>query len=178
MGEGWETARRRDDGNDWVTVQLAAQGTIRLAELDTSYFIGNSPGWASLRGCDRICGDPQREQDWFELLPRTRLQPDTQHRFVLAQARPATQVRLDIYPDGGMARLRLRGELTGEGRLQAGLRWFNALPVSTAIETLIRIGLASAEARSVVSSRPIGDVSSCPDYVRRLLAGTSPSETP
>ncbi len=53
MGEGWETARRRDAGNDWVEFSLAGPGRIRLAELDTSWFVGNAPGWASLRGARR-----------------------------------------------------------------------------------------------------------------------------
>ena len=47
MGEGWETARRRDAGNDWVEVALACEGVVTLAELDTSYFLGNAPGTAS-----------------------------------------------------------------------------------------------------------------------------------
>ena len=51
MGEGWETARRRDEGNDWVAVRLATAGVVRLAELDTSWFLGNAPGWARLTGC-------------------------------------------------------------------------------------------------------------------------------
>ncbi|TVT54254.1 allantoicase, partial [Amycolatopsis rhizosphaerae] len=75
MGEGWETARRRDDGNDWVVVELAAEGVPRLAELDTSHFKGNAPGWASLSGTT----DPEAPGAWFEVLPRTRLQPDTRH---------------------------------------------------------------------------------------------------
>ncbi|HET6502657.1 MAG TPA: allantoicase [Amycolatopsis sp.] len=108
MGEGWETARRRDDGNDWVLVELAAAGVPRLAELDTTHFKGNAPGWASLRGKS---GDT-----WFEVLPRTRLQPDTRHRFLLPQPRELTHLRLDVYPDGGMARLRLFGALTETGR--------------------------------------------------------------
>ncbi|MDQ0376735.1 allantoicase [Amycolatopsis thermophila] len=108
MGEGWETARRRDDGNDWVTVRLAGAGVPRLAELDTTHFKGNAPGWASLRG--RLDGD------WFEVLPRTRLQPDTRHRFRVPDPRELTELRLDIYPDGGMARLRLWGALTAQGR--------------------------------------------------------------
>jgi allantoicase len=105
MGEGWETARRRDDGNDWVMLRLGVPGTVRVVELDTSLFKGNAPGSASLIGFDAGAGS-------FELLPRTRLQPDTPHRFIVAPdaAKPATQVRLDIYPDGGMARLRLLGE--------------------------------------------------------------------
>ncbi|MFD1149902.1 allantoicase [Saccharothrix hoggarensis] len=109
MGEGWETARRRDDGNDWVEVALAAPGVIRLAELDTSHFKGNAPGWASVRGRDARTGAE------FDVLPRTRLQPDTRHRFRVGNAAEATHARLDIYPDGGMARLRLFGALTADG---------------------------------------------------------------
>ncbi|WP_037078435.1 allantoicase [Pseudonocardia spinosispora] len=116
MGEGWETARRRDDGNDWVHVALAAEGHVRVAELDTSYFLHNAPGWASLRG--RRAGG-----EWFELLARTALQPDTRHRFVLGDTPAADEVRLDIHPDGGMARLRLFGSLTDEGRAELGRRW-------------------------------------------------------
>lgn len=107
MGEGWETARRRDDGNDWVIVELAAAGVPRLAELDTTHFIGNAPGWARLSG--RSAGA------WFEVLPRTRLQPDTRHRFLIPDPRELTELRLDVYPDGGMARLRLFGALTEAG---------------------------------------------------------------
>ncbi|GAB2821843.1 allantoicase [Lentzea nigeriaca] len=110
MGEGWETARRRDDGNDWVSVRLAAPGVVQLVELDTSHFKGNAPGWASVSGCDER-KDPET---WFDVLPRTRLQPDTRHRFVV-DAVEATQVRLDIYPDGGMARLRVVGTPTSDG---------------------------------------------------------------
>jgi allantoicase len=110
QAEGWETARRRDDGNDWVTVRLAGTGVVRFAEIDTSNLKGNAPGWASLQGS----GDGG--DTWFELLPRTRLQPDTRHRFALTGTREATDVRLDIFPDGGVARLRLFGGLTDEGR--------------------------------------------------------------
>jgi allantoicase len=114
MGEGWETARRRGDGNDWVLIRLAAAGEIRVAELDTTHFKGNAPGWAALTG---ISGDAE-----FPLLPRTRLQPDTRHRFLVGGA-AATHVRLDVYPDGGMARLRLFGVLTPDGRAEIERRW-------------------------------------------------------
>jgi allantoicase len=110
MGEGWETRRRRDAGNDWVVVRLAAPGRIRLAELDTTHFKGNAPGAAALRGVDARTADPADEAAWRDLLPRTPLRPDTRHRFPMA-ADPVTQVRLDIYPDGGMGRLRLHGHL-------------------------------------------------------------------
>ncbi|MEV0717627.1 allantoicase [Asanoa sp. NPDC050611] len=110
MGEGWETRRRRDAGNDWVVVRLAAPGRIRLAELDTTHFKGNAPGAAALAGVDERKADPADAAAWRELLPQTDLRPDTRHRFVL-RTDPVTHVRLDIHPDGGMARLRLNGHL-------------------------------------------------------------------
>ena len=108
MGDGWETSRRRDSGNDWVQIHLASHGVLNAAELDTSYFVGNAPGAARLSGRDG-------SGDWFELLPTTDLQPDTRHRFLIDSDRPITDARLDIYPDGGMARVRLFGSLTAAG---------------------------------------------------------------
>jgi allantoicase len=108
MAEGWETSRRRDDGNDWVEVSLAAQSTIAVAELDTSWFLHNAPGWATVRGRDGV-------GSWIELLPRTPMQPETRHRFRLPSV-PVTAVRVDIFPDGGMSRLRLHGAPTAAGR--------------------------------------------------------------
>lgn len=119
MGEGWETARRRDDGNDWVEIALAAETTIAVAELDTSWFLHNAPGWATLRG--RV-----DDGEWFDLLPRTALLPDTRHRFLLTGSAPATAVRLDILPDGGMARLRLFGSVTQEGQDMLVQHWLDA----------------------------------------------------
>jgi len=116
MGEGWETSRRRDHGNDWVQVRLAAQSVLTAAELDTSYFIGNAPGSARLMGRDG-------SGDWSELLAATELRPDTRHRFPLPGRRPVTDARLDIYPDGGMARMRLFGRLTEDGLRRVRESW-------------------------------------------------------
>jgi allantoicase len=115
MGEGWENARRRDDGNDWVEVALVAEAGLVLAELDTSWFLHNAPGWAALTGRTADGGT-------VELLPRTPLQPDTPHRFRVPAA-PVTHVRMDVFPDGGMARLRLHGALTPAGRADLAARW-------------------------------------------------------
>ena len=123
MGEGWETARRRDDGNDWVEVRLAARGTVRVVELDTTWFLGNAPGSAALSAYDGE-GDRADPDAWTPLLDRTALQPDTRHRFVLPEpSAPATHVRLDVYPDGGMARLRLWGSPTDDGLAALRDRW-------------------------------------------------------
>jgi allantoicase len=102
MGDGWETSRRRDDGNDWVIVRLAAPSVLTFADLDTSHFKGNAPGTARLRGT-------VDQREWFDLLPETPLRPDTRHRFPIVTDRATGHVRLDIYPDGGIARLRLLG---------------------------------------------------------------------
>ncbi|MGH3587294.1 MAG: allantoicase, partial [Pseudonocardia sp.] len=90
MGEGWENARRRDDGNDYVTFALAAPGVVGVAELDTRHFVGNAPGWAALSGIDARTAALEDPAAWVELLPRTRLQPDTPHRFRLAGAQTVT----------------------------------------------------------------------------------------
>ena len=77
---------------------------MRLVEVDTSYFIDNSPAAASLKGLD-----PQGE--WVELLPRTKLLPDTRHHFLIDSHAAVSEARLDIYPDGGLARLPMFGDL-------------------------------------------------------------------
>jgi allantoicase len=124
MDEGWETRRRRDKGNDWIRYRLTEQAEIRAVEIDTACLKGNAAGWAALYGQDSYGQDLHRQdrsagsEEWFAILPRTRLQPDTLHRF-LVHASATTHVRLDIFPDGGISRLRLHGSLTstGAGRL-------------------------------------------------------------
>ena len=171
MGEGWETARRRDDGNDWVELRLAGAGVVRLAELDTSWFVGNAPGWASLRTCDARAADPADPGSWAELLPRTRLLPDTRHRFRVDAGAEATHVRLDVYPDGGMARVRLHGELTAEARAGIGLRFLNLLPEAHARQILVDGGLDEAAADRLTSARPLATLAEVPQPLRDLLGG-------
>ena len=162
MGEGWETARRREAGNDWAELALACEGVVTLAELDTSYFLGNSPGTASLTGTG-----PDGE---VLLLPRTRLQPDTRHRFVLDGAPAVDRVRLDVFPDGGMARLRLWGRPTAAGRAALGRSWFDALPDVQALEVLRSVGLPPEDAGRLVGARPVSG--ELPSAVARLLDGS------
>jgi allantoicase len=94
---------------------------IELADLDTRWFKGNAPGSAGLRGVDTRTGSIDEPGDWFDLLAPVTLAPDTRHRFRIAVLPAATHVRLDIYPDGGMARLRLYGrpDAAGAAALQA-----------------------------------------------------------
>jgi allantoicase len=125
MSDGWETARRRDDGNDWLVVRLAVPGVLHYAVIDTSWFVGNAPGQARLSDVDTGA----------ELLPRTRLLPDTEHRFRLRPAAAGQEVRLvrlDIYPDGGIARLRLLGEVPPAQHEPVIQRWLSLLPPEVA----------------------------------------------
>ncbi|GAA0942348.1 hypothetical protein GCM10009575_058640 [Streptomyces rhizosphaericus] len=171
MGDGWETRRRRGGGNDWVIVELAARGHLTQAALDTSYFIGNSPGSARLWGIDATVADPDDPGAWFDLLPRTRLQRDTRYRFRIHASRPVSHVKLAIYPDGGLARLRLFGEPTPAGLATLVLRWFDLLPAAQAVQILItECGAAPAWARDVVEGRPLTD----PDGLAKALERCEP----
>jgi allantoicase len=123
QADGWETGRRRDPGNEWVTLRLAAPGIVRLAELDTTHLKFNAPCAATLSGIDAREASPADPGAWFGLLPRTRLQPDTAHRFRVSGECQVTDVRLDIHPDGGLARLRLFGDLTADGEADLARRW-------------------------------------------------------
>jgi allantoicase len=129
MGEGWETRRRREPGNEWLVVRLTGSSVVSLAEVDTSGYIGNPPGSASLLGIDASASPPSAlsplsdPSAWFPLLPRTALLPDTPHRFRLSGSHPVTHVRLDVFPDGGIARLRLHGALTESGLADVRRRW-------------------------------------------------------
>ncbi|MFD6888874.1 hypothetical protein [Streptomyces sp. NPDC059957] len=107
--DGWETRRRRDKGNDWIAYRLAGQCEIRAVEVDTANLKGNAAGWVSLSVKDGVDGA------WTQVLPRTRLEPDSPHRLPLVAPVLATHARIDVYPDGGFARLRLHGRLTDAG---------------------------------------------------------------
>ena len=142
MADGWETSRRRDDGNDWVEVRLACAGSVEVVELDTSHFVGNAPGWAALR------------YDGGDLLARTALRPDTRHRFAVPGGPVAGQVRLDVYPDGGMARLRMFGIPTSEARLALAERFLCLLPETQLAALLRAAGLSPGEAARRAGPRP------------------------
>ena len=117
MGDGWETKRRRGPGHDWTIVRLAARGAIHRVEIDTDHFKGNAPGSCMLETCDApdavdadVASLAAAANVWRVLVPETPLQPHARHAFdALAHAAPATHARLNIYPDGGIARLRLYG---------------------------------------------------------------------
>lgn len=115
MGDGWETRRRRGPGYDWSVVQLGAPGTIDEITIDTAFFKGNYPDRCQIEGCFQpdLNIDTLNAHDihWTELVPESKLQADHQQHFKnIAYKNPITHVRLNIYPDGGVARMRVYGK--------------------------------------------------------------------
>jgi allantoicase len=120
MGDGWETARRRTPGNDWVILALGFPGTIEKVEIDTAHFKGNYPDRVAIQAAlldDADSGEIEAaSENWATLLPESKLDMDQQHYFTdkLADIGAVSHVRLSIFPDGGVSRLRLFGRLSGD----------------------------------------------------------------
>ena len=113
MGDGWETKRRRGPGYDWIILKLGLPGLIQKIEVDTNHFKGNYPDTCSIEGCEAPGASTEdlAAAQWREILPKTKLQADTRHFFEreLSPVANCTHVRLNIFPDGGVSRLRVWG---------------------------------------------------------------------
>lgn len=107
--DGWETRRRRGGGHDWALVRLGVKGIVRGVTIDTSHFTGNYPPGASLEGC-LSTRKPSEDAKWLPLVPMTSLGPSQPHHFAVSLNSQVNWLRLQIYPDGGVARLRIYGE--------------------------------------------------------------------
>jgi len=111
--DGWETRRRRNGGYDNAIVKLGLAGEIKGIDIDTTHFTGNYPPAASLEAC-HCAGNPDADTDWTTLIPSTSLQGDNHHYFAIDNSACFTHVRLNIYPDGGVARLRIHGRVVSD----------------------------------------------------------------
>jgi allantoicase len=158
MGGGWETRRRRDQGNDWVVVRLAGRGSIDRIVADTHHFKGNFPDRCSIEGLDDADAGPyriERHPDWTPIVAETSMQADHAHEFTdLLHRGPFTHLRLRIYPCGGMSRLRVHGRLEHPGDLAALL---NGLDEDTVREALEACCGSPAWAEGMMLSRPFAD---------------------
>lgn len=112
MSDGWESKRRRGPGYDWCIIKLGAEGVIKRVEVDTWRFKGNYPESCMIE-VGRSTGIDLASIEWKQLLANTKLQAHTLHTFEkeLAEHGPVTHARFNIYPDGGVSRLRLWGRL-------------------------------------------------------------------
>jgi allantoicase len=112
MGDGWETARRRTPGKDWAIIRLAAPGILKSVEVDTSYYVYNASKEFSLHALSSEVDPKFDAPEWKEIIPVTRLRPDNYHRIRIDLDQIYTHVRIDVFPDGGISRLRLVGEVS------------------------------------------------------------------
>ena len=113
--DGWESRRKRYEGFDHCIIRLGVPGCIKGIDLDTSHFIGNFPPAASIEACYCPIGDPTDYElvegiQWVEILSTQSLQADSHHFFDIKTDQAFTHIKLNIYPDGGVARLRVYGE--------------------------------------------------------------------
>ena len=116
MGDGWETRRRREPGHDWIIIKLATKGLIKKIEIDTAHFKGNYPDQASVQASNFDKNKSLEEivnesQNWKYILNKSKLEADNLHNYKVddTSSEGETHVRLNIYPDGGVSRLRIFG---------------------------------------------------------------------
>jgi allantoicase len=158
MSDGWETRRRRGPGHDWVIVKLACEAELRRVELDTSWFKGNFPDTASI--------DASTDgETWREVLPRTKMLADSRHVFDVDGT--ATHVRLNVYPDGGVARMRVHGRASENGIRGAVTRHVNTMANG---DELPRVCGSSEWVTRLLAARPLDDAFAAADEIWSSLS--------
>nr|WP_245197560.1 allantoicase [Jiella mangrovi] len=113
--DGWESRRKRTPGHDHAVIRLGQRGTIAAIDIDTSFFTGNFPPEARVEAADTL--DEPGEADWTEIVPRSALRGDSHNLFIVEAFAPMRWLRLNIYPDGGVARLRVYGTIAKDWSL-------------------------------------------------------------
>ena len=109
--DGWETRRKRNKGHDFLILKLGKPGKIHKVDIDTSYFNGNQPSKVSLDACYCKSKLPNKNQKWINILKKKSTKPNSHHFFNIKNKSIFTHVKLNIYPDGGVARIRIYGEM-------------------------------------------------------------------
>jgi allantoicase len=175
MHDGWETRRRRGPGNDWVVIGLAAETEVERIEVDTTNFKGNYPDTCSL-DTRATQGADADEAGWSEAIPPHKLGPHGRFTFPVEPPMQATQVRLNIHPDGGVARLRVIGRVTDEGWRSFGVRWVNALSSSAFEDQVVACCASPGWARGLEGVRPFSDFASVLEASDAAWAKLSPED--
>jgi allantoicase len=111
--DGWESRRKRTPGHDWCIIRLATSGKIYGVDIDTNHFLGNHPPHASIEACNHTgnANIDLETVEWKEILPKSPLLPGSQNFYEIADQSIYTHLKLHIYPDGGVARLKVYGEV-------------------------------------------------------------------
>jgi allantoicase len=169
MGDGWETRRRRGPGHDWAVIALAATGVVDEVVIDTTHFKGNYPDRCGVEG--RVGQEP-----WRMLVDETPVGPDASHTFRIDDPGAVAEIRLNVYPDGGVARLRVYGRVTDDGWRAWGTRWIDALSPNTAAQTLRACCGSSAWVAAMAARRPFGDFAALTRQADEVWNGLTPDD--
>jgi allantoicase len=182
MGDGWETKRRRGPGHDWVILKLGVPGTIRRIEVDTAHFKGNYPDRCSLEACHAVASSGENfiaaPHVWREILSETKLKANARHVFTkLNDVGVATHVRFNIYPDGGVSRLRLFGRAasSAENRFHGADR-FNRAPLWQARKMLQDCCGSREWAEKMLQHMPFPDSAYMLDTADKIWAALGPED--
>ncbi len=124
--DGWETRRRRDvlpgepgfdQAHDWCIVHLGARGIVRGVDVETTHFKGNFPESCALDVCvmpgpkTSTVDDLERAVLAGALVPRQSLRGRFAQPVRRRRRRMPRTCGCDIFPDGGVARLRVYGDV-------------------------------------------------------------------
>ena len=109
--DGWETRRKRKKGHDYLIVKLGKPGRISKVNIDTSFFDGNQPTQISLEACFDVKNIPNTKIKWNTILNRKKTKANSHHLFSIKSKNVYSHVKLNIFPDGGVARLRIYGSI-------------------------------------------------------------------
>jgi allantoicase len=189
MRDGWETRRRRDTGpwptaslheasHDWVVVHLATSGLVDRVEVQTTHFLGNHPQTCTVETCDapEAAGMPGDDAQWHEIVPWSALGPHARHVFDVTTPRQASHLRLQIYPDGGVARLRAYGRVTVDGWRRTGVRRLDTATATAAADALTHCCGASRWVKQMVVSRPFGSFAALTAAADRVWEAMEPDD--
>jgi allantoicase len=152
MWDGWETKRRRGPGHDWASFKLGLPGHIDSAEVDTRHFKGNAPGWVSIHISDEGA-------DWQEVARMAEVAPNTVNTVPLGGV-DAGFIRLDIHPDGGVARLRVWGTPNPETAGSRRLEYLNSIFDVEARSFFATACAATTWVESMMVARPLPSMES------------------
>lgn len=109
--DGWETRRRRTSGHDYLIIKLGKPGSVKKIDIDTSHFNGNQPNMISIQGCNSKSNNIKNLK-WKTLVSKKKTKANSHHVFNVKSNSDLTHIKFNIFPDGGVARLRLYGSIS------------------------------------------------------------------
>lgn len=115
--DGWESRRKRTEGHDFIIIKLGKPGTIKKVDVDTSHFNGNQPAMVSIEGANSN-SNKINQLKWQPLLSKKKTRANSHHYFTVNSNKVFTHIKFNIFPDGGVARLRLYGSIAKSNKLK------------------------------------------------------------